>query len=446
MASFENDVVVAKNLNFDQSAAKPHLGVINAAGKLPIGTGQIAPTPEILGGSLTSPDSSITFGYASPNITAVANSSGGLVHTLTGNSGIATASAGNINVITANSTPKFVGSGSTLTLDFSLSNLILGSPGSAITSGTSNVGVGQSAFTSITSGNRNIAIGASSSQNMTTSTNNVAIGTSTLTTAVNTSDNVAIGNSALASLTTGGSNISIGSNALGTINTGANNVGIGPGTGNAYNGAESSNILISNTGVNAESNTIRIGTNGSSTGQQNRAFLAGVTGVTVAASSPVGVNTNGQLSDLGFGTATQVLTSNGPGVSPSWQASGGGGSSVILVTSPSIDFKTVATTTIFTPTVGMRFITLSLCVVYDTAVSVNGDSVVTMGNNVASYDNWSNGIADPSNVTTQNFIIQPTNSPLPNFTSILPPVINVQVGDTGTTALGKVYLTGYYIT
>lgn len=73
MSGFENDVMVAKNMNFDEAAAKPHLGMINAAGKFPIGTGNTFPTPEILGGSLTSPNSSITFGYSSPNITAVVN-------------------------------------------------------------------------------------------------------------------------------------------------------------------------------------------------------------------------------------------------------------------------------------------------------------------------------------------------------------------------------------
>lgn len=69
MSGFENSVMVAKNVNFDQTAPKPHLGIINAAGKLPIGTGNTFPTPEILGGSITSPDGSITVGYSSPNIT-----------------------------------------------------------------------------------------------------------------------------------------------------------------------------------------------------------------------------------------------------------------------------------------------------------------------------------------------------------------------------------------
>lgn len=69
MAGFENQVLLCTNVNFDQAAAKPHLGIINSAGKFPIGTGNTFPTPEILGGSLTSPTGTITIGYISPNIT-----------------------------------------------------------------------------------------------------------------------------------------------------------------------------------------------------------------------------------------------------------------------------------------------------------------------------------------------------------------------------------------
>ena len=69
MAGFENSVMLAKNMNFDEYAAKPHLGIINAAGKIPIGTGNTTPTAEILGGSITSPLGTITVGYSSPNIT-----------------------------------------------------------------------------------------------------------------------------------------------------------------------------------------------------------------------------------------------------------------------------------------------------------------------------------------------------------------------------------------
>lgn len=67
MGGFENNVMLAKNMNFDPEAAKPHLGIINAAGKLPIGTGDVQPLPEILGGSITS--TTLTVGYSSPDIT-----------------------------------------------------------------------------------------------------------------------------------------------------------------------------------------------------------------------------------------------------------------------------------------------------------------------------------------------------------------------------------------
>lgn len=74
MAGFENDVMVSKNLNFDLAAAKPHLGIINAAGKLPIGTGNTSPTPEILAGKIVS--TTLTVGYSSPNITIETNGGG----------------------------------------------------------------------------------------------------------------------------------------------------------------------------------------------------------------------------------------------------------------------------------------------------------------------------------------------------------------------------------
>lgn len=331
MASWENDVTVCKNLNFDPAAPKPHLGIINAAGKLPIGTGNSYPTPEILAGSLTSPDSSITFGYVSPNITAIVNVAGGILHTLTGNSGVAAASAGNINVVTANSTVKFTGSGSTITEDFGLSNLILGSSSSSISSAASNVGLGNSSLLSLTTGGRNVAIGTSSSSGITTATNNVAVGTGALISTAGSSNNVAIGDQTLQLLgSSTGSNVGLGASCLPSVVTGQFNIAIGAGAGNTYVGAESSNIAIGNIGVVGESNIIRIGTSGSSTGQQNKTFVAAITGVTVSGSAPVAVDTNGQLSSLGFGTATNVLTSNGAGVSPSWQAAGGGATSPIF--------------------------------------------------------------------------------------------------------------------
>lgn len=81
MGGFENDVMLAKNLNFDEAAAKPHLGIIDAAGKLPIGTGNTFPTPEILGGSITS--TTLTIGYSSPDITIETNGGGSPIEQIT---------------------------------------------------------------------------------------------------------------------------------------------------------------------------------------------------------------------------------------------------------------------------------------------------------------------------------------------------------------------------
>lgn len=88
MSGFENNVVVGKNLNFDNDAPNPHLGILNAAGKLPIGTGNTAPTPEILGGSITSPLGTITIGYSSPNITLDLSGSGSAIDSIGTQTGI----------------------------------------------------------------------------------------------------------------------------------------------------------------------------------------------------------------------------------------------------------------------------------------------------------------------------------------------------------------------
>ena len=158
--------------------------------------------------------------------------------------------------------------------------------------------------------------------------------------------------SALGSCDAGaGPNTCFGYSSLGNLASGINNIALGYNSGNSYTTSESSNIDIGSTGRIGDNNTIRLGTQGSGAGQQNRNFQAGITGVTVAASSPVSIASTGQLSDLGFGTATQVLTSNGSGVSPSWQAAGGGGATTYFqayrTTNQTIAGGNTSTTIIF---------------------------------------------------------------------------------------------------
>lgn len=70
MAGFENNVMIAKNVNFNAAAtSKPHNGIITAAGDLLIGTGNTTPLAEIAKGRITSPNSTILVGYAGGNIT-----------------------------------------------------------------------------------------------------------------------------------------------------------------------------------------------------------------------------------------------------------------------------------------------------------------------------------------------------------------------------------------
>ena len=247
--------------------------------------------------------------------------------TITGNDGGPISQSGNNwNLVTANSTPEFVGSGSTLTLDFGISNLVLGSAATAITSADNNVGLGQFVFASLTSGDQNTFVGWGTGSLLTTGSRNTVVGYNAASIMTTGSLNTIIGDSALAGFNAvfgSGSNVAIGLGAGVGLTSGLSNIFIGTSCAGNYTGAESSNIIIGNAGVLGESNKIRIGTPGSLAGQQNAAYIAGITGVT-AAGAPVAVASDGQLSSLGFGTSGQVLTSTGAGTSPTWQTPAGG--------------------------------------------------------------------------------------------------------------------------
>lgn len=310
--------------NADFSGIEPHLEShgIQTNGQLWIGTTALnAGGTHITVGNITgSGGVTVTNGPGTINISL---GGGGLaIDTIKGNDGVAEVPDGSgvFNFLTSNTTAKFAGSANTETLDFGLTNLLLGNSGTSITSATGNVGIGPTALTAITSGSSNVAIGFNAAQNMNTGVNNVIIGVGAGISMTSASKCVAIGVGSLQTATTGvnSNNIAIGYTALNNITTGASNIALGVSAGTSYTGTESSNICIGNTGTVAESNTIRIGTAGSGGGQQNKAFVAGVTGVTVAASAPVGVDTNGQLSSLGFGTSGQLLQSTGAASSPAW--------------------------------------------------------------------------------------------------------------------------------
>ena len=146
----------------------------------------------------------------------------------------------------------------------------------SISTGGSNTASGFAALFGNTTGSFNAANGANALQNNTTGGGNVANGGFALFSNTTGIDNVAEGFDALFNNTTGNSNIAIGPAAGGSLTTGSNNIDIG------------------NQGVAAETNTIRIGTQGT----QTATFIAGISGTPLGAGVAVRVNANGQLGSV----------------------------------------------------------------------------------------------------------------------------------------------------
>lgn len=148
------------------------------------------------------------------------------------------------------------------------------------------------------------------------------------------------------------------------------------------------------------------------------------------------------MANTGTGTAGQVYTSNGPGISPSFQAAGGSTAPIGYV-SPSINFKVVGLTTIFTTEATKNFYPISLIFICDTATSANGDSAVSIGWTAAAYtDLYTSGF--PLVVASQAQNNNSINNPFdffPNNTAIR---VNVSSAETGTALTGRVLIVGFY--
>ncbi len=309
MAGFDNDVVYANNADFSTLGAgggSASNGLL-LDGQMWIGrTAVNAGGTHISVGTLTSPDSTVDIGFSTNNITLQTN-------------------AGNLDIVTANSTPQFAAVGSTLKLDFGLSNLLLGGDGANITSASTNVGIGFGCLDALTTGAGNTCVGWSSGAAITTGQNNSFYGLAAGGNVTTATNNTAIGNGALQLYNpagTAGLNDALGYLSLRQLVSGTSNIALGNGSGQNYTTTESGNILIGNNGTLGESNVLRIGTS------QTTAFVVGITGVTVAGSAPIAINSSSQLSSLGFGSSGQLLTSGGAGVSPSWTTVATGVSSV----------------------------------------------------------------------------------------------------------------------
>ncbi len=305
MAGFDNDVMYALNADFtraDNQTPSESNGLINN-GRLWIGsTATNAGGTHINVGQITSPLGTLTIGYSSPDITLDLTGGGTAVQVINGDSGFISGS--NVTVFADNvsngagGTVLFTNSGTVST--FTISDVV-----------------------------SNIYMGQNCGNNLQNTTNCTAVGVGAMGLVTAATQNTAFGYGVLSSYTGGGlsngNNTATGFSALNQLLTGQINLALGSSAGTSYTSTETNNILLENAGVIADSNTIRIG-RPSGTNQHTTNFQGGITGVTVAASAPIAIAATGQISSLGFGSSTQVLTSNGAGNSPTWQAAGGGGS------------------------------------------------------------------------------------------------------------------------
>jgi hypothetical protein len=156
------------------------------------------------------------------------------------------------------------------------------------TTGAQNTAIGSGALLNNTTGYNNTAIGEAALEGNTTGTYNTATGAFTLPNTVG-SANTANGYSALHFNYSGRRNAAYGYQALFNNTTGGFNIALGQQAGK-YLTTGSNNIDIGNVGVRAESNTIRIGTQGT----QTQTFIAGIFGTAVSGSG-VMINAAGQL-------------------------------------------------------------------------------------------------------------------------------------------------------
>lgn len=172
--------------------------------------------------------------------------------------------------------------------------------------GSDNSAFGSYALHANTTGNNNLGVGYAALFSNTTGANNTATGLLALAANTTGNNNTALGHEALNKNTTGVQNTGLGVRALynnkGRFNTAVGYSSLDNNTRGQYNVAigwkagfalttGNNNIDIDNQGEQADSDTIRIGTQGT----QTLTFIAGIANNTAVTGLPVVVDGNGQL-------------------------------------------------------------------------------------------------------------------------------------------------------
>jgi hypothetical protein len=243
------------------------------------------------------------------------------VGTITIDGDIGSASGATILLTGGTSGAIFTGSGSTLTESFNFLSLPATNSGGTAgyisfngnrwisQRGTDNTFVGQLAGnTTLTVGSAidNTALGAGALLELSTGSRNVGIGEGTLISLTTGVSNTAIGTEAANTLIGASRNTVVGDGALDNATATSDNIAIGFDAADAFGTNEASNIIIGSNGVIGDNNTIRIGTQGSGTRQQNLAFVAGIVGV--SPSNPVFTTINSSTGQLGVSQGLATTT------------------------------------------------------------------------------------------------------------------------------------------
>lgn len=204
-------------------------------------------------------------------------------------------------------------SGVTIGSNGTANNIFMGVSGSAISSGSNNIGLGNSTLNSVTLGQNNVSIGVSSSSSLLSGISNTVIGAAAFSAATLGNSNVVVGDSACGSSVTAHGRVVIGTGADSTSN---NAISIG---GLSYTSAAGQVSLgfLAKAGLSA--NNISIGAQAMelaaasdfslAIGYQSLRSNAGAANVAVGYQS-FSTNTTG-VRNIGLGAATGISNTTG---------------------------------------------------------------------------------------------------------------------------------------
>ncbi len=219
---------------------------------------------------------------------------------------------------------------------------------------------GSTSFLRLTDTNENTTIGINAGSLTMTGHQNVGIGTTSMQSLTSGNDNTAFGFASLNHATTASGNVSIGYEAHYELVSGTNNIAIGNSAGSNFDGSESYNITIGETGTIGDSHTTVIGHTSVFSGQ-TRCFIGGIVGNTFSGGQTVIIDPlTDQLGVIAGGSpAIETLTGNTGGpISPSanninvfglsGSKTSGSGSTIIVKSPPFSQIGSSATSSLNT--------------------------------------------------------------------------------------------------